>query len=154
METQGTLVAQRNPGCHIGAAFFQQTISGGVPQGNANALVPVGRGCIDSPDLAGGLAGFFITGTVKADKANDLVAVNGDLDLWLTLFNSFAPVSLALFNRGHGLQLIIGNQTSISLQCGSSMDLGNRFCIAKSSGTDLDTRHGKTGAETCKNRRA
>ena len=24
METQGTLVAQRNPGCHIGAAFFQQ----------------------------------------------------------------------------------------------------------------------------------
>ena len=33
------------------------------------------------------------------------------------------------------------------------MDLGNRFCIAKSSGTDLDTRHGKTGAETCKNRK-
>src|SRR2546427_12418238 len=82
--------------------------------------------------ISGGLARLFIARAVETDEADDLVAVDGDLNLGFAKFDGFAPIGLAFFYRRHALELVIGNQTAISLHGGSSMDLGNRFCIAES----------------------
>src|SRR5256885_8951407 len=81
MEAQRTFIAQRHPRGDIGAAFFEQAVACGVPQGHAHTLIPVRGSGIDGPNFTGGLARLFIARAVETDEADDLVAVDGDLNL-------------------------------------------------------------------------
>ena len=72
METQSALIAQGHPRGHVGAAFFLKAVTGGIPQSQANALVPVRGSGVDGPDFTGGGAGLFIARAVVADEADDL----------------------------------------------------------------------------------
>src|SRR2546427_38251 len=112
MEAQRTFIAQRHPRGDIGAAFFEQAVACGVPQGHAHTLIPVRGSGIDGPNFTGGLARLFIARAVETDEADDLVAVDGDLNLGFAKFDGFAPIGLAFFYRRHALELVIGNQRS------------------------------------------
>ncbi|MNV86922.1 hypothetical protein D3C71_1809950 [compost metagenome] len=114
MEADGALVAQRHPRRDVGATFFLQAVASGIPQGQAYALVPMRGSRVDGPDFTGGGAGLFVARAVVADKTDDLLAVDSHLDLGLAIFNGFAPVSLALFNR-QGFQLLVGYQPFVDL---------------------------------------
>src|SRR5256885_1767587 len=99
MEAQRTFIAQRHPRGDIGAAFFEQAVACGVPQGHAHTLIPVRGSGIDGPNFTGGLARLFIARAVETDEADDLVAVDGDLNLGFAKFDGFAPIGLAFFYR-------------------------------------------------------
>ena len=132
---QGARIAQQHPHRDLRAAFFLEAVARAVPQRHTHALVPMRWRHINRPDFTHGRAGLGIARAVKADKADQLVAVRGHQHLRLAVFNRFAPVGLALFHRHLG-EVVIGHQVFISGLPGGDMNFGNGFGIAGSGGTN------------------